>query len=322
MKPRDIKIINELRRNSRASLTQIGITTDTPLSSVFKKVIRIQRSPVFIRHTALLDFAGAGYPFKVGVILRTSDKSQLEEFLKKQAGLNSLFKVSGEYQYYAELIFKNMQEYGDFTDRLSQTKAAKKFSTHFIIDIKQEEFKIPEVTEPKTEVEEEEEEEYKEECPKCKSSDLDYEDEQTIGDMEQRAFVKCLECNHEFAIHSKWHITETAEEEEEERKCDHPTQDEISVEFDDEGMYRRMKCARCGDKLTYYYSLINVHNDTKGIEEQELGTDQEGIRELDTILVKGKVHKDFFKVFEELRQKATSEQKEILNYTDLTKVQE
>jgi hypothetical protein len=52
----------------------------------------------------------------------------------------------------------------------------------------------------------------------------------------------------------------------ERNKCDHPEQDETSIEFCDGGMYRRLKCQQCGDEITEYYDLVNRHNDTKGVE--------------------------------------------------------
>lgn len=50
-------------------------------------------------------------------------------------------------------------------------------------------------------------------------------------------------------------------------ECQHPEQNETRIEFDGDGMYRRMECLKCGDKITEYYDLVNVYNETKGEEE-------------------------------------------------------
>lgn len=52
-----------------------------------------------------------------------------------------------------------------------------------------------------------------------------------------------------------------------EKFCKHPNKNEISTEFDSDGMYRRMQCQECGDRITEYYELVNVFNETKGEEE-------------------------------------------------------
>lgn len=55
-------------------------------------------------------------------------------------------------------------------------------------------------------------------------------------------------------------------------------QEEISRDHDDDGIYIRSKCLVCGDEITEYYELVNIHNDTKGIElpVPGQGTEREG----------------------------------------------
>lgn len=61
----------------------------------------------------------------------------------------------------------------------------------------------------------------------------------------------------------------------ENKNCQHPQQEEISIEFCDDGMYRRMKCEQCGDSITEYYDLVNIHDDTKGVELPIPGQERE-----------------------------------------------
>lgn len=61
----------------------------------------------------------------------------------------------------------------------------------------------------------------------------------------------------------------------EKRECQHEHQEETGLEFDDDGMYRRFKCLKCGDEITEYYELVNVYNYTKGIEMDVPGREKE-----------------------------------------------
>lgn len=142
MKRTDIKVLNELRKNSRTSLTDIGYKLNMPLSTVFKKVTRLEKE-IIRRYVSLLDFKETGYLFKVGAFLNAKNKEQLEKFLLEHCSINTLARLSGDYRYYAEFIFKNMREYQEFEEALEERKMVKGYRIHFMTDIKQEEFQIP-----------------------------------------------------------------------------------------------------------------------------------------------------------------------------------
>ena len=143
IRPNDIRLLNEIRKNSRASLTEFAANIDIPLSTVFKKVIRLEKTGVISRHLALIGFEKVGYPFKVGVFLSTNHRDELEDYLKSHQSINTLIKLSGSYDYYAELIFKDMGEYQEFEHAIKNLKIIKANKIHFLTDVKQEAFEIP-----------------------------------------------------------------------------------------------------------------------------------------------------------------------------------
>lgn len=143
MKPNDIRLLNEMRKNSRASLTDLAYKTNIPLSTVFKKVIRLEKSGVISRHLALIDFEKGGYPFKVGVFLSTNERDELEDYLKRHQSINTLIKLSGAYDYYAEMVFRDMGAYQEFEHAIKNLKIIKRNKIHFLTDVKQEAFQIP-----------------------------------------------------------------------------------------------------------------------------------------------------------------------------------
>jgi len=142
MKPREIRLVNELRKNSRRSLTEISHNADMPLSTVFKAVSRLYKGQVITKNICLINFAQLGFPYKLGIFLTTNKKDELKKFLTEHPNINALLRLSGDYDFYVELIFKDMAGLQDFADELKELEIAKKISMHFITDVKQEEFQI------------------------------------------------------------------------------------------------------------------------------------------------------------------------------------
>jgi Lrp/AsnC family leucine-responsive transcriptional regulator len=144
MKEREIKLVNELRKDSRRSLTDLSKATDTPLSTVFKKFERLYQQGIIKKHACLIDFGMLGYPVKAGILISTHNKDEMKEFLSGHPNVNTLLRLSGDYDFYAELVFENMLRLQDFTEELEGQAIVKKTAVHFVEDVKQEEFKLGE----------------------------------------------------------------------------------------------------------------------------------------------------------------------------------
>lgn len=142
MKEKEIRLVNELRKNCRRSLTDISNNAGMPLSTVFKAVNRLYKTQVITKNACLVDFAQLGFPYKVGIFLTTNKKEELKKFLEEHPNLNTLLRLSGDYDFYTELILKTMASLQEFTDELKKLEIIKKITTHFITDDKREEFKI------------------------------------------------------------------------------------------------------------------------------------------------------------------------------------
>jgi Lrp/AsnC family leucine-responsive transcriptional regulator len=137
------KLINALRNNSRSSLTEMSIETDIPITTIFKMLKNLEGSGIITKHISLMDFAKLGYPLKIGIFLRADKKDKLTAFLDKQPNLNTLLKTSGNYNFYAEMLFKDMLEYHNLIETLENSGLTKGSEAHyFIADIKQEAFRI------------------------------------------------------------------------------------------------------------------------------------------------------------------------------------
>jgi DNA-binding Lrp family transcriptional regulator len=188
MKPGDYKLLDELRRYSRASLTEMSSNTGIPLSTVFKKVVRLENG-LILRHVALIDFNKIGYSFKIGLFVSVKRRKDFEEYVKDFHNLNTLLKLSGDYDYYAEVFFRNMSEYQDFEDAMKSSNLVKKHKIHFMSDLRREGFEIDEAEEDEEEaicgmVKNENDILLCEDCPHHKDELCDYseEDEEEFED--------------------------------------------------------------------------------------------------------------------------------------------
>ncbi len=142
MKKVNISLVDELRKDSRRSLTDLGKATDTPLSTVFKKFERLYQQGIIKKHACLIDFSMLGYPVKAGIFISTHKKDEMKKFLSGHRNMNTLLRLSGDYDFYAELVFENMLRLQDFTEELEEQGIVKKTAVHFIEDVRQEEFNL------------------------------------------------------------------------------------------------------------------------------------------------------------------------------------
>ncbi|RJX20067.1 MAG: Lrp/AsnC family transcriptional regulator [Desulforudis sp.] len=141
MKARERRVLNELRKDSRASFTAIAANTGIPLSTVFKIAAKLERSNP-VRYACLVDFEKVGYPFRIGVFIRADKRHEAIEFLQSSPSLNTLLRLSGDCGLYAELLFKNMPVCQDFLEMLREVSGVRNASVHFLSVVKQEDFDI------------------------------------------------------------------------------------------------------------------------------------------------------------------------------------
>ena len=141
MKGKEIGVIKELRRNSRTSFTELGRVVDTPVSTIVKVIEKFRKKAVIKRYASLVDFAVLGFPLKSVFLIKTNQKGRVKEFLMNQDSLNTLYRLSGDYDFYAEHLFSDMASHTDFVDGLMELDVIK-VSTHFLTGVKEEAFEI------------------------------------------------------------------------------------------------------------------------------------------------------------------------------------
>ena len=142
MRTKEAALMNELRKDCRESLTELCHSTDVPVSSGFRMLQRLEKGFIS-KHACFPDFARLGFPLKAGIFLNTQDKAGLADFLESHPNINTLLRISGDFSFYAEFLFRNMAEYDEVMNKMTDSALMSSFSVHFLTDVKQEDVCLP-----------------------------------------------------------------------------------------------------------------------------------------------------------------------------------
>jgi len=109
---KEMKVLRCLRKDARRSMTTIAKETKLPLASILLIMRRLENS-VVTKYTTLLNHSALGHNVKVHFMTKGMD----EEFLKNPQ-INTIYKISGKYNYFIEGIFKDLSQMEKFKERL------------------------------------------------------------------------------------------------------------------------------------------------------------------------------------------------------------
>ena len=142
MNKKDLIIMSHLRRNSRATITEIAKKTGVPISTIYEKIKR-SGPDIIQKNTCLIDFNKLGFYTRAKIVIqaRLSHKKELLEYLIKHQNINSIYKINNGVDFLTEGVFRNMKDMEEFIELLQSRFKVKKCETYFIIeDLKREAF--------------------------------------------------------------------------------------------------------------------------------------------------------------------------------------
>ena len=140
LKQKELLIISHLQTDERENLTKISKSTGIPVSTLFDKLKKYE-GDIIRRHTSLLNFGKIGYDVHVQLMLKTKgSKDALEKFLMNSIYVNSCYKVNNGFDFMVELIFRNMNDYYGFSEKLDEYFVQKKNEFFVLKELKREAF--------------------------------------------------------------------------------------------------------------------------------------------------------------------------------------
>ena len=111
-----------LQKNARMTNIDIADKLDTSEATVRRRINNLVDRGYIRSFSALLDYKLMGNAVKANVLAKV-EKDKLEDVanvLKKYKNVHMLCQVIGDYNLFCELIFGNILELQEFTDKLSQ----------------------------------------------------------------------------------------------------------------------------------------------------------------------------------------------------------
>lgn len=139
---KELLLISHLRNNARETMTNISRNTNMPISTIFDKIKKYEKS-VIRKHTALLDFGALGYHTRANIMLKVDRESrnELKNYLKKNNKVNSIYRINNGFDFIIEVIFRNVKEMQDFIEEIEDNfKITGREVFYIIDDVKREAF--------------------------------------------------------------------------------------------------------------------------------------------------------------------------------------
>lgn len=117
MKNKDYRVLAALRNNSRIHFSRISRSTKIPLSSVCEIY---QKLTMIRRNSAMIIYERTGFPIRifVAVCSKNNQRENLRKFLELNMNVNTASQINGEYDFFIDLVFKNMQSAQNFIEEL------------------------------------------------------------------------------------------------------------------------------------------------------------------------------------------------------------
>lgn len=135
MHKKDLVLMAYLRMNARMPLTKMSRKTGVPVSTIFDR-LKAYKKGLISKHVALVDFSKVGYSTQVNILLKVqkSQKEEIGEYLKNANNVNSLAKVNNGYDFLAECIFKGLEDFEEFMDKIEGKFEIKQRQTYHVIN--------------------------------------------------------------------------------------------------------------------------------------------------------------------------------------------
>ncbi|MFH1065793.1 MAG: Lrp/AsnC family transcriptional regulator [Nanoarchaeota archaeon] len=128
------KVLRLLRKDAGCSMKRMALSTNASRDSVRRAFIGARKNVK--KFTILPDFRKLGFEVHAMFLLEPRT-IRLIKFLKRDLNVNSVFGARGDYSVIAYAIFRDMNKFADFDERVSRLCEGKRI--HFIVEeVKQE----------------------------------------------------------------------------------------------------------------------------------------------------------------------------------------
>jgi len=134
-----LKILNELRIDSKQKLLDISRKLKIPVSTVFNNYYELKEF-LNMTHSIVFDFDTIGYPIRKIFCLKTNEFLKNSSLLKNNFHTNNLWRLENN-NLLIDCLFKNLNDLEDFKMFLKQKNININMSNDLLKILKYEDFK-------------------------------------------------------------------------------------------------------------------------------------------------------------------------------------
>jgi DNA-binding Lrp family transcriptional regulator len=111
---KDRKILTSLKKNSRLSIRELASQTKIRPSTVHQRMKKMVQNGVIEGFTLKVNDEKVGEAFTVFMLISGSPERYLDEDIMKNPHVKGVYGITGEYDLFIKMKFKDMKEFNDF----------------------------------------------------------------------------------------------------------------------------------------------------------------------------------------------------------------
>ncbi|WP_413927448.1 Lrp/AsnC family transcriptional regulator [Clostridioides sp. ES-S-0001-02] len=139
----DLKIINSLKKNSRASTSEISRQVNLSIPAVSERIKKIEQSNIIQKYTIQINREKTKYKLLAFVFINTDLSKSIEEFKKIMLEYDTVLEchhISGEYDYLIKVLAEDTNELEEFISiTLKKIRGIQKANTTIVLSTIKEE---------------------------------------------------------------------------------------------------------------------------------------------------------------------------------------
>ncbi|MGO0987265.1 Lrp/AsnC family transcriptional regulator [Clostridioides difficile] len=139
----DLKIINSLKKNSRASTSEISRQVNLSIPAVSERIKKIEQSNIIQKYTIQINREKTKYKLLAFVFINTDLSKSIDEFKKIMLEYDTVLEchhISGEYDYLIKVLAEDTNELEKFISiTLKEIRGIQKANTTIVLSTIKEE---------------------------------------------------------------------------------------------------------------------------------------------------------------------------------------
>ncbi|KPI46927.1 Lrp/AsnC family transcriptional regulator [Clostridioides difficile] len=139
----DFKIINSLKKNSRASTSEISRQVNLSIPAVSERIKKIEQSNIIQKYTIQINREKTKYKLLAFIFINTDLSESMEDFkqaILKHETVLECHHISGEYDYLIKVLAEDTSDLEEFISvTLKRIKGIQKANTTIVLSTIKEE---------------------------------------------------------------------------------------------------------------------------------------------------------------------------------------